>query len=105
MNLVIRHLRRKDRFFSPEVGKSESPKSRKVENAAVSDFFFSFGLSDFFFLSDFSDFFFFRTFGLFGLSDFFFYISSMKTKIADLEFEPLIKAKAIEDRIKAIGLQ
>ena len=35
----------------------------------------------------------------------FFYISAMNTKIADLEFEPLIKAKAIEERIKAIGLQ
>ena len=29
----------------------------------------------------------------------------MKTKIADLEFEPLIKAKAIEERIKTIGQQ
>ena len=29
----------------------------------------------------------------------------MKTKIADLEFEPLIKAEAIEERIKAIGLR
>jgi len=29
----------------------------------------------------------------------------MKTKIADLEFEPLIKAEAIDERIKAIGLQ
>jgi hypoxanthine phosphoribosyltransferase len=29
----------------------------------------------------------------------------MKTKIADLEFEPLIKAKAIEERIKDIGVQ
>src|SRR5580704_18061033 len=29
----------------------------------------------------------------------------MKTKIADLEFEPLIKAEAIDQRIKAIGLQ
>jgi hypoxanthine phosphoribosyltransferase len=29
----------------------------------------------------------------------------MKTKIADLEFEPLIKAEAIEKRIKEIGAQ
>ena len=29
----------------------------------------------------------------------------MKTRIADLEFEPLIEAKAIEERIKAIGLR
>jgi hypoxanthine phosphoribosyltransferase len=29
----------------------------------------------------------------------------MKTKIADLEFEPLIKAEAIDERIKAMGLQ
>ncbi|MDB5006524.1 MAG: hypoxanthine phosphoribosyltransferase [Mucilaginibacter sp.] len=29
----------------------------------------------------------------------------MKTKIADLEFEPLIKSAAIEERIKTIGLQ
>ena len=29
----------------------------------------------------------------------------MKKQIADIEFEPLIKAKAIEERIKAIGLQ
>ena len=29
----------------------------------------------------------------------------MKTKIADLEFTPLIKAKDIEERTKAIGLQ
>jgi hypoxanthine phosphoribosyltransferase len=29
----------------------------------------------------------------------------MKTKIADLEFEPLIKAAAIDERIKAIGKQ
>ena len=29
----------------------------------------------------------------------------MKTKIADLEFEPLIKAEAIEKRIKEIGVQ
>jgi len=29
----------------------------------------------------------------------------MKKQIADLEFEPLIKAAAIEERIKAIGLQ
>jgi hypoxanthine phosphoribosyltransferase len=29
----------------------------------------------------------------------------MKTKIADLEFEPLIKADAIEQRIKEIGLK
>ena len=29
----------------------------------------------------------------------------MKTKIADLEFEPLIKAEAIDQRIRAIGLQ
>jgi hypoxanthine phosphoribosyltransferase len=29
----------------------------------------------------------------------------MKTKIADLEFEPLIKSEAIEERIKTIGLQ
>jgi len=29
----------------------------------------------------------------------------MKTKIADLEFEPLIKSKAIEERIKTIGQQ
>lgn len=47
----------------------------------------------------------FRTFPTFGLFQLFSYISTMKTKIADLEFEPLIKAKAIEDRIKAIGLQ
>ena len=29
----------------------------------------------------------------------------MKTKIADLEFEPLIKAEAIDERIKAMGKQ
>lgn len=29
----------------------------------------------------------------------------MKIKIADLEFEPLINAETIEDRVKAIGLQ
>jgi hypoxanthine phosphoribosyltransferase len=29
----------------------------------------------------------------------------MRTKIADLEFEPIIKAKAIEDRVKDLGLQ
>jgi hypoxanthine phosphoribosyltransferase len=29
----------------------------------------------------------------------------MKTKIADLEFEPLLSAEAIEERIKAIGIQ
>ena len=29
----------------------------------------------------------------------------MKTKIADLEFEPLIRAEAIDERIKAIGMQ
>ena len=29
----------------------------------------------------------------------------MKTKIADSEFEPLIKAKAIDERIKAMGVQ
>ena len=29
----------------------------------------------------------------------------MKKQIADIEFEPLIKAKAIEGRIRAIGLQ
>jgi hypoxanthine phosphoribosyltransferase len=39
---------------------------------------------------------------LFGL---FYYIRPMKTKIADLDFEPLIKAEAIEERIKAIGKQ
>ena len=44
----------------------------------------------------------FRLLPLFGL---FSYISSMKTKIADLEFEPLIKAEAIDQRIRAIGLQ
>ena len=35
----------------------------------------------------------------------FYYISGMKTKIADLEFEPLLSAAAIDERIKAIGLQ
>jgi hypoxanthine phosphoribosyltransferase len=39
---------------------------------------------------------------VFGL---FFYFSGMKTKIADLEFEPLIKAEALEERIKQLGLQ
>lgn len=29
----------------------------------------------------------------------------MKTKIADFVFEPLIKAKAIDERVKAIGVQ
>jgi hypoxanthine phosphoribosyltransferase len=29
----------------------------------------------------------------------------MKTKIADLEFEPLLSAEAIDERIQAIGLQ
>ena len=29
----------------------------------------------------------------------------MKTQIADFEFEPIIKAKAIDERVKAIGLQ
>ena len=47
----------------------------------------------------------FPTFGLFPLCQLFLYISSMKTKIADLQFEPLIAAEAIEGRIKALGLQ
>ncbi len=33
------------------------------------------------------------------------YISTMKTSIADLEFEPLIKAEAIDERVRAIGEQ
>lgn len=46
-------------------------------------------------------------FSYYALSDFlfFFYIRCMKTKIADLEFEPLIYSKDIEARIKTIGLQ
>ena len=44
-------------------------------------------------------------FPCFRTSGLFFYIRPMKTKIADLEFEPLITAKAIEERIKEIGSQ
>ncbi len=44
-------------------------------------------------------------FDTFLLHSYFINLGAMKTKIADLEFEPLIPAKDIEERVKAIGLQ